>query len=232
MHPHNGSRLRRGTRQSAGVATLDTRPSHGRAAGLAPTITLVTFTCSDLEALTGLVGDAWLSAADQDWSVRGGVLTWSCAKTADHAIDTLLAPAFFLASRKQDDYPAFEPSTVGPDPSPRTLVEGLFTATRILVAVVLAAKPDTRAVIWRHPQLETRGPEDFVARGALELILHGHDVCAGLEVPFVPPAALCERLRRHTESWPAWRSPGWAPLDMSGDPWTALRRASGRTDTT
>ena len=78
--------------------------------------------------------------------------------------------------------------------------------------MVRAAEPDARAVIWRRPQIETRGPEDFVPRGALELILHAHDVCTGLRVAFDPPADLCERLRQHTRSWPHWQSPGWTPL--------------------
>lgn len=157
-----------------------------------------------------------------------GTLTWSCARTADHAADTVLAPALFLASRKRDGYPGFGVLTAGPDAPPETLVEALETASRILAAVVTAAPAGTRAVIWRRPHVEVRGPEDFVPRGALELILHAHDVCAGLGVPFEPPAALCERLRRHTAGWPHWRSPGWSPLTLAADPWPDLLRASGR----
>ena len=52
-------------------------------------------------------------------------------------------------------------------------------------------------------------------RGGLELALHGHDVCAGLGVPFDPPTDLCERLRAHTQDWPHWSSPGWSPLTMT-----------------
>jgi hypothetical protein len=119
-------------------------------------------------------------------------------------------------------------STPGPDAAPEVLAEAVETAARILAAVVTAAGPDVRAVIWRRPRVETRGPADFVPRGALELMLHAHDVCTGLGVPFVPPAELCERLRRHTRDWPHWRSPGWAPLTLAGDPWDDLLRAAGR----
>lgn len=186
------------------------------------------FTCEDLDVLTGLVADAWRSGADRDWSVPAGTLEWSCGKTADHAVDTVFAPAIFLASRRLDGYPEYGISTPGPGAPPALLIEALETAARVLSAVVKSAEPDVRAVIWRRPRIETRGPADFVPRGALELILHAHDVCAGLGVDFSPPEDLCERLRHHTRSWPQWNSPGWAPLEMTGVAWSDLLRASGR----
>jgi hypothetical protein len=142
----------------------------------------------------------------------------------------VLAPAFFLASRKLDGYSEFEPFTLGAQPRPETLVGGLETATRILCAVVRTAEPEARAAIWYGPtfEVEVRGPADFVPRGALELILHAHDVCTGLDVPFDPPAELCERLREHTRSWPMWTMPEFTPLTMSADPWLDLLSASGR----
>jgi hypothetical protein len=189
----------------------------------------VTFGCDDLEHLASFVAAAWRRGADRDWSARAGRLEWSCTRTADHAVDTVLAPAFFLASRRRDDYPTFVPTSLGPDPRPEDLADAVETAARILVAVVRTTAPDVRAVIWRRPRVEARPPQDFVPRGALELILHGHDVAAGLGVPFAPPVPLCERLRRHTSEWPHWRSPGWSPLTLAGDPWTDLLRAAGRT---
>lgn len=183
------------------------------------------FTVDDLAALTACVSAAWRSAADRNWSVRAGTLDWSCARTADHAIDCVLAPAFFLASRKVDAYPdgGWSP---GPDASPEQLADGLELVSRLLTGVVVAAEPDARAIIWRRP-VEVRGPADFLPRGGLELILHAHDVCAGLGIELVPPADACEHLRQHTQSWPFWGG-DWMPLELDGDPWTALLRASGR----
>jgi hypothetical protein len=186
------------------------------------------FTGDDLTALAALVADAWRSGADHDWSAPAGTLEWSCARTADHTVDTVLAPAFFLASRRQDDYPGYGEFGVGPGASPDVLAEAVETAARILAAVAAATDPGVRAVIWRRPQVTTRGPDDFPPRGALELILHGHDVCSGLGVPFQPPAGLCDRLRHHTRDWPHWASPGWQALTLDGDPWADLLRASGR----
>jgi len=63
------------------------------------------FTADDLEELSALVADTWTAAADRDWSAQAGPVEWSCTATADHAVDCVYAPAFFLASRRTDAYP-------------------------------------------------------------------------------------------------------------------------------
>jgi hypothetical protein len=187
------------------------------------------FTTADLDRLADTAVAAWREGLDRDWSARAGTLEWSCARTADHTVDAVLAVAVFLASRKQDDYPDWWGElTMGPDARPADLVEALGTAARVLSAVVAAAPPDARAVIWRRPRPEVRGPADFPPRGALELVLHAHDVCAGLGVPFAPPADACARLRDHTGDWPHWRSPGWCRPPTTTDPWHDLLAGSGR----
>jgi hypothetical protein len=187
------------------------------------------FSTTDLEVVSALAAGAWRAGRDRDWSARAGTLEWSCTRTADHAVDTLLAPAFFLASRRLDGYPALGGNdfTVGPDATPDDLIECLETATRILVAVVSVAEPSARAVIRRRPEVQTAGPEDFAPRGGLELILHAHDVCVGLGVAFDPPAEVARRLREHTRHWPTWVGPG-NELGMSDDPWGDLLAGSGR----
>jgi hypothetical protein len=138
------------------------------------------------------------------------------------------APAFFLASRKLDGYPeAGSDMTLGDAATPETLVESLEIATRMLVAVVRDAPPDARASIFGRAGI-VAGPPDFVPRGAGELILHAHDVCAGLGVPFEPPAELCRRLREHTRPWLIWTS-YWTDLPCTDDPWGDLLTGSGRT---
>jgi hypothetical protein len=97
----------------------------------------------------------------------------------------------------------------------------------MLAAVVIDAPPEVRAVIFRRPELLTGAPHDFVPRGAMELILHTHDVCQGLRVPFEPPADLCYRLREHTRPWPMW-TVAWHGLGSSDDPWSDLLAGSGR----
>jgi hypothetical protein len=186
------------------------------------------FTSADLLQLTYQVGQAWTAGADRDWSVPAGTLEWSCLRTADHAVDCVYAPAFFLASRRVDHYPdvGFD-LTIGTEANPPHLVESLQIATRILVAVVNDAGPEVRAVIFRRPRLLVAPAQDFLPRAAMELILHAHDVCTGLRVPFEPPDGLCYRLREHTRHWPMWGT-AWATLDHTEDPWADLLRASGR----
>jgi hypothetical protein len=189
----------------------------------------VSFTCDDLKRLTDSVIQAWRAGAACDWTAPAGRLEWSCRQTAEHAIDTVLAPAFFLASRNEHAYPAFDPFTLGAEPAVDVMIEGLQTATRILVAVVEAAEPDARALIWAWPTPAVGAPIDFVPRAGLELILHAYDVCQGLGVRFDPDAEVCEHLRQHTAAWPFWASDMWSPLSMRGDAWTDLLHASGRT---
>jgi hypothetical protein len=185
------------------------------------------FSRADLDLLTGFVTDSWRSGVDRDWSARAGTLDWSCVETANHTADAVLAVAFFLASRKQDGYPEWGWSVPTND-RPEALVEALAAVGRVLSGVIATAEPGTRAVIWRRPQVTTGSVDDFAARGGLELILHAHDVCAGLGIPFAPPADLCGRLRDHTREWVHWTTPGWHALPATDDAWGDLLDASGR----
>jgi hypothetical protein len=196
--------------------------------------TLGTFTRHDLVTLADCVGEAWRAGAGGDWSVRAGTLAWSCARTADHAVDAVLAVAFFLASRRTDGYPewGWTVPTTAENGRPDLAGEAIATVGHVLSAVVADAPPGTRAVIWRQPRVEVRGPEDFPARGGLELVLHGHDVCAGLGVPLRPPAAAIARLIEHSRGWPHWQAPGWRPVATGDDPWAGLLAAAGRQPAT
>jgi hypothetical protein len=186
------------------------------------------FTIRDLYDLSDLVATTWTLAADRDWSVPAGTVEWSCTKTADHAVDCVYAPAFFLASREVDGYPEVGLDlTIGPQADPARLVQSLGIATRILVAVVRDAEPGVRAVIFRRPKFLIAAPDDFLPRGAIELILHAHDVACGLGVPFEPPSDLSYRLREHTRPWPMW-TVAWNGLGHTEDPWGDLLTASGR----
>jgi hypothetical protein len=188
------------------------------------------FSREDFDSISRCVVGAWRSGLDRDWSVAAGTVEWSCLRTADHTVDAVLAIAFFLASRKQDAYPDFGWGVFssGPDAQPATLVDALETVSRVLSSLIATAAPDTRAVIWRRPRVETGGPSDFAARGALEMVLHAHDVCSGLGIDLAPPPDVCARLREHTRGWPHWTSPGWSEPPESENPWSDLLVGSGR----
>jgi hypothetical protein len=182
------------------------------------------FTVEDFVQLSTLVLDAWESGIDRDWSARAGTLDWSCLETADHTIDCVFSYALFLASRRQDAYPNFGELHALPGSTPRDMLDGLRAVTTMLAAVIVTADPDTCAVIWYRPEADTGAPQDFAARGGLEMILHAHDVCLGLGVSFEPPPGLCARLFDHTRDWPI--QPSW---QATSDPWADLLERSGRT---
>src|SRR5579872_7325754 len=163
------------------------------------------FSVADLYELSAQVGAAWSDAATRDWQRPAGTLEWSCLQTADHAVDCVYAPAFFLASRRLDRYPdAGDNLMFGERATPERIIESLALAARILAAVVNDASADVEAIMFQGPTPVVGEPRDFPARGALELVLHAHDVCVGLDVPFEPPHELCYRLREHTRPWPIW----------------------------
>jgi hypothetical protein len=179
--------------------------------------------------VTEYVAAGWERGVDRDWSARAGTLEWSCTKTADHAYDATLAIGFFLASRRQDRYPDFGGIiNTGKTPWPSQLVEAMQVAGRLVAGVIATTPEDVRAIIWRRPEPTVAPPGAFAPRVGLEAILHGHDVAAGLGVPYEPPAGLCTRLRDHTREWPHWKSPGWKRLSRTTDPWQDLLEASGR----
>ena len=186
------------------------------------------FTVDDLYVLSDLVATTWTAAVNCDWWAMAGTLEWSCLRTADHAVDCVYAPAFFLASRKVDGYPEVGlDMTLGDGANPHLLVQSLEIATRMLVGVVNDAEPDVRAVIFRRPEVLVGAPCDFVPRAAMELILHAHDVCAGLGVAFEPPTEVCYRLREHTRPWPMWAL-SVQGLGRTADPWNDLLIGAGR----
>lgn len=180
------------------------------------------FTADDFATVGALVLDAWASGVELDWSVPAGSLEWSCLYTADHTVDCVFSYALFLGSRKQDGYPNFGELHALSDATPADMIDGLRAVNTMLSAVIVTAPPDATANIFGG--LPTvGGPADFAARGAHELILHGHDVCTGLGLPLDPPADVCRRLLDHTSTWP--RMP---TVDRTDDPWADLLQRSGR----
>jgi hypothetical protein len=151
-------------------------------------------------------------AVGADWSVAAGTLDWDCRRTLDHLPDTLLLYAGHLACRAERGWPYVRHGE--PGISPRRLLGVMTMSVHILAAVASAAPPGTLAF---HPA-GFSDPTGFCAMGCDELLVHGADIAAGLELTFIPPADLVapvvERL---------------FPLAPTGsDPWTILLWANGR----
>ncbi len=186
------------------------------------------FTAEDMAELSAMVARTWSSAASRDWSAQAGTVEWTCTATADHVVDCVYAPAFFLASRRTDAYPyAGSDLAMGAEATVPRLVESLEIATRLLVATVRDTPDDVRAVIFQRPEMLLGAADDFLPRGATELVLHAHDVCVGLGVAFEPPPEVARRLREHTRPWPMWTME-WHGLGATDDPWGDLLAGSGR----
>jgi hypothetical protein len=186
------------------------------------------FTPDDLDELSTLVLETWRSGLDRDWSAPAGTLEWSCWQTADHVVDCVYSYAVFLAMRTPQ-------RELGPggwgelhatsDTPSAGLIDGLEAMTRILSAVCRANPSGARSGLygWGADTVTGDG-DDFAARGALEMVVHAQDVCAGLGLAFAPPQDLCIRLRAHTKDWP--RVGSLPPF--SDDAWSDLLEGSGR----
>ena len=172
-------------------------------------------TPDDLLAVAAGCRAALEGALDADWSVRAGDLDWTCRRTLDHMLDTLLHYAAHFASRAEGRLPFVrdgDPARSVPD-----LLTGLGTSAAILAEVCRAAPPEARGF---HPA----GPADatgFLAMGCQELLAHTFDIAAGLGIPFRPadPALV----RRVVD-----RIFPWAPEPHEASSWDALLWAAGR----
>ncbi len=167
-----------------------------------------------LEAAT-VSNEALEGALDRDWDVPAGSLTWSCRRTLDHVPDTLLLYAAHLATRTTRPLPFLRNGD--PEAKIKHLLRSAQSAAAILAEVATAAESSDVAVRAYHPA-GMADPDAFVAMGCDEILVHTFDITTGLELPFVPPRELCERV--------VARLFPWAPHEIS--PWSALLWANGR----
>jgi hypothetical protein len=152
------------------------------------------------------------AALDRDWSVRAGDLEWSCRRTLDHIVDSLMLYAASLATRAAG---RMSPPRNGDlDATVEHLLVSVGAAAAIMAEVARAAPPGTRAF---HPA-GLADVSGWLALAAEEILLHTDDIAQGLGLKFRPPDELSARIRA--------RIFPWAPAEI--DPWAALRWAAGR----
>ncbi len=180
------------------------------------------FTAEDFRDLGELTLATWAAGVDRDWSVPAGTLEWSCWRTAAHTVDSVLAPAMFLASRRRHAYPVLDDLTVPAAATPADLVDDMRAVVNTVWGVLATTPPDAEAIIRRRPAPEVAPATDFPARCALEMILHTSDIAAGLGLPLDPPAGHCRRLLDQTARWPS------DPIEPTDDPWSDLLASWGR----
>jgi hypothetical protein len=185
----------------------------------------VPVTADDVDLSVCLAIEA-LTAAPSSWDKPAGDLTWTCWETAEHVADDL----FFYATQLARPTPGYVPfagesrraggpvNSVHADRAagPAGLLEVVDACGALLSAMVRAAPPHTRS----YHIFGLADPEGFAAMGVVEVLVHTHDMAAGLGVPWQPPDDLCERTR-------ARLFPDVSPADSG---WQTLLWATGRAD--
>jgi len=186
-------------------------------------------TPSDVSRAVALAADTLLTAVDQDWHVPAGSLGWDCWETVEHMADDLFAYAAQLGPRKppQDTHVPFAwqrkhegapaiTTFADPEAGNAGLIQMFEACGAFLTAMVATAPPETRA----HHVMGLADPEGFAAMGVVEVVVHMHDVAAGLHVAWTPPEDLCDRA--------LYRLFPDAPTDTAR--WPTLLWATGRGD--
>jgi hypothetical protein len=186
-------------------------------------------TVEDINTASHAAVEALTPAVDLDWHVPAGGLDWTCWETLEHTSDDLFSYALQLAVAKPP-LDAYLPVVTraarasGPQSAIFAQVEGgnegllqvLEGCASLLVGIVTIAPPQMRAF---HP-MGISDPEGFAAMGIVEVLVHTHDVALGLDLPWAPPADLCDRVLLRL--FPA------APTEP--DRWATLLWATGRGD--
>lgn len=156
---------------------------------------------------------AGVSATDRDWSVPAGELDWDCTFTLVHIVSDLYAYAGQVASGRTDYYVPIDIHAED-DPTPEQMLHAVRAGGRLLAAIVATA-PDT-ARAW-HTYGDS-DPDGFAGMGMIEVMVHMHDLAAGLGVTYTPDDEICARvLARMFPDAPR----GFAP-------WPTLLWATGR----
>jgi hypothetical protein len=183
----------------------------------------------DVARAVRLALDTLATAAGNDWHVPARGLEWTCWETVEHMSDDLFAYAAQLGpatpsltshvpfgwQRRREGGPAL---TVFVDPAdgPPGLLQVFETCGAMLAAMLGAVPPGRRSFHSYGPS----DPSGFAAMGVVEVLVHMHDVAAGLGLRWDPPADLCAAaLRRLFPS---------APAEV--EPWPALLWSTGRAD--
>jgi hypothetical protein len=181
----------------------------------------------DVRRVVELARRTLATATHLDWHTPAGGLEWSCWETVEHMSDDLFVYAAQLGPanpsttthvpfgwrRRREGAPSL---TVFVDPAdgPAGLAQVFETCGAMLAAMIDAVPPDRQS-------FHAYGPSDvsgFAAMGVVEVLVHMHDVAAGLNLSWSPPADLCSgALRRLFPSTSA-----------DGEPWPTLLWATGR----
>jgi hypothetical protein len=162
---------------------------------------------------------------DRDWHVPAGSLDWDCWETVEHVCDDLFEYAAQLGPRPLDRYvpfgtrerrPGGPNETIFADPAGGTdgLLMALEACGALLAAMVKTSPPEVRA----YHGYGVSDPEGFAAMGVVEILVHMHDIAAGLGIEWIPDGDLCRRILARL----------FPDAPTGTDPWQTLLWATGR----
>ncbi|WPW28138.1 VOC family protein [Streptomyces atratus] len=184
-------------------------------------------TADDVTTAVRLAVDALRKSPADNWLVPAGTLEWDCWETAEHLSDDLFSYAAQLGPRQPplDTYVPYRWSAEhkgGPanaifaDRSAGTagLLQTLEASGALLAAMVRTASPEVRS----YHSYGVSDPEGFAAMGIVETLVHVHDLAASLDVPWTPPADLCDRVLARL----------FPDVPKDTDRWAVLLWATGR----
>jgi hypothetical protein len=185
-------------------------------------------TVDDLDSALVAVLDALTPALGADWSVPAAELEWSCRQTIEHVADDMVLYAALVTARAKSRYPAML-VRLDEDAAPPDYLEVLAASGRILSTVIRAMPPEVE--VWHTSGFAD--PEAMAAMGVAELVLHAHDLCLGLGLPWTPPAGLSARVLGRLFPRVALERPTTADGGVDGRPadWATLLWATGRIST-
>lgn len=153
----------------------------------------------------------------RDWSVQAGDLEWSCTRTLDHMVDTLVLYSAYVATRATERRSPVRNGDASA--SVPELISALDASARMLDLVCDASPPPARAF---HPSGDSDA-DGFRAMASSEILTHTHDILLGFDAgnEFRPPQELCERILKRVFPWAP--DPAQVP-----DRWQAVQWACGR----
>ncbi|MEV6160658.1 VOC family protein [Streptomyces sp. NPDC052052] len=186
-------------------------------------------TADDVTTAVRLAVDALQGAPADNWRLPAGSLEWNCWETAEHLSDDLFSYAAQLGPRQPSpdayvpyrwgaEHPGGPANAVFADRTAGSagLLRTVEASGALLAAMVRTASPEVRSY---HPY-GVSDPEGFAAMGVVETLVHTQDLAVGLDLPWAPPADLCDRVLARL--FPD------APKDA--DRWTVLLWATGRAE--
>jgi len=153
-----------------------------------------------------------------DWNAKAGDLDWSCRRTLDHLVDTMLLYASAVAIRATDRAQWIPPRNGDAGATISELLATLESSAAILEMVFEASPSPVRAF---HPS-GLSDADGFRAMACSEILTHTDDIAQGVNLDWRPPDTICERILQRVFPW----APDSAECP---DLWEAVRWSCGRT---